>query len=156
MLSVCAIKNYKIKWGKFGKTFFLWILGISINMIPIFLKQVCNIAGNPFPGIINLAKMTLADFDIFFVNISAMFVLCIEGIFWDDGMAQWYKILRIIPFLCLVGFLVVYCVLYFNPEWFSNMQQSEQIRYNVFIGILTIVFGLLYNVAISVEKGGST
>jgi len=145
-----------MQWQKFGRNFFLWILGIPINILPVLFKQISSVPDNTFPSIADLLLMTLADFDFSFISISILFVLCIEGYFLDAEAPQWYRIVRIFPFLCLCVFLVVYCVLYFNPGWFYGMQQSAQITYNGFISILTIVFGLVCNAAISMEKGAST
>lgn len=151
-----AIKNYKVQWQKFRKNAFLWILGIPINVLPVLFKQIKAVTISSIPSIANLALMTLADFDFSFISISALFILCIEGYFLDVDTPQWYREFRICPFLCLCGLLVAYCVFFFKPELFSGMQHRTKITYNGVVLGLTIVFGLLCNVAIAMEKGEST
>lgn len=146
-------KNWKIQWGKFGRNFLLWLLGIPINVVPVCLKQLNTVTAENFPGIGGLMLMTLTDFDFSFISVSVLFVICIEGYALDRGLPDWYQSFRVWPFVSLCTILMLYFLFFFRPDLFSIMTDKVKVAYNgVMIGA-TIIFGLFCNAGISTEEG---
>lgn len=144
-------KKYQMQWGAFGKRFLLWFLGIPINIVPVFFKQLEQVSEN-FHGIKALALMTIADFDFSFISVSVVFILGIEGFFADNELAPGYKACQVVCAICFTILLILYCMFFFMPELYSQMDSHMATIYNMVLIGLTIGLGVLCSATISMKE----
>ena len=149
-------KKYRMQWGSFIKRFLLWFLGIPINVVPVFFKQLGKISIENFPGLAVLASMTVADFDFSFISVSVVFVLCLEGFFADDELSLMYKRCQAICVIYSMVLVILYCVFFFNPDLYSIMNNHVAFIYNSVLIGLTIILGILCNATVSMKARVST
>lgn len=149
-------KKYRMQWGSFIKRFLLWFLGIPINVVPVFFKQLGKISIENFPGLAVLASMTVADFDFSFISVSVVFVLCLEGFFADDELSLMYKRCQAICVIYSMVLVILYCVFFFNPDLYSIMNNHVAFIYNSALIGLTIILGVLCNATVSMKARVST
>lgn len=145
-----------MQWGSFIKRFLLWFLGIPINVVPVFFKQLGKISIENFPGLAVLASMTVADFDFSFISVSVVFVLCLEGFFADDELSLMYKRCQAICVIYSMVLVILYCVFFFNPDLYSIMNNHVAFIYNSVLIGLTIILGVLCNATVSMKARVST
>lgn len=149
-------KKYRMQWGSFIKRFLLWFLGILINVVPVFFKQLGKISIENFPGLAVLASMTVADFDFSFISVSTVFVLCLEGFFADDALSLMYRPCQAICVIYSMVLVILYCVFFFNPDLYSIMNDRTALIYNSVLIGLTIILGFLCNATVSMKARVST
>lgn len=149
-------KKYRMQWGSFIKRFLLWFLGIPINVVPVFFKQLGKISIENFPGLAVLASMTVADFDFSFISVSVVFVLCLGGFFADDELSLMYKRCQAICVIYSMVLVILYCVFFFNPDLYSIMNNHVAFIYNSVLIGLTIILGVLCNATVSMKARVST
>ena len=141
-----------MQWEKFAGRFFLWLLAIPLNVVPIIFKQLRSFADAAFPGIQQLAFLTIKDFDFSFISISVLFVLCLEGFFVEDkSVIRIYRKFQLGSFIYFVAILILYCVFFFRPGLFSLMSEVVRFWYNIVLIGATVVLGVLCNGAISMK-----
>lgn len=104
MAETVTRSSYKIQWKKFVKNSFLWILGIPINILPVLFKQLSDINSEEFLGLGNLALLILGDFDFSFINVSVLFVLCLEGHFSAAEAPDFFKVFALFRSLAWLPF----------------------------------------------------
>ena len=148
-------KKYRMQWGSFIGRFFLWFLGIPINIVPVLFKQLGKITAENFPGLSTLAVMTVGDFDFLFISVSVVFVLCIEGFFADNDLAPIYRKFQLGCVVYFVVLIILYCVFFFKPDLFSIMDLATAAVYNSWLIGATIVLGALCNATISMKASVS-
>lgn len=138
---------------KFLKNFFLWVAGAAIGVVPVFLKQIEVAALENFPVSYDLWQMTLSDFDFSFTSVNALFVLFLEGCLLNDEFPAWKDFIRACVFLCLIITGAVYLISFPRQEYFFSIWKITPHDYNMLTLCLTIGFGFLCHIAISLRKG---
>lgn len=138
---------------KFLKNFLLWVAGAAIGVVPVFLKQIEASASENFPVSYDLWQMTLSDFDLSFTSVNALFVLFLEGCLLNDEFPAWKGLIGTSVFLCLIITGGVYLISFPRQDYFFSIWKITPHDYNMLTLCLTIGFGFLCHVAISLRKG---
>lgn len=145
-------KKFKTRKGRFFWNFFLWLLEIPINVVPIFLKQISCIDAGNFSGIGTLFLMTISDFEILFICVGVLFVIIIESCAIDQDVPLWCRRVFAISFIAFCSFLVLYCVFFFRQDLLSLLIGERRAIYNTVSIAVTIIFGVFFNIGISMEE----
>ena len=145
-------KKYLIPWRTVGSRFALWFLSIPVNLIPTVLKYFVRLDAQSFNGILPFFVDVFADLDITFIQVSVLFVLCIEGYFVDAKIPRTYEKFRSGCFVYFVVAIVLYMAFFFKPELFALMKKQTALCYNLFFLMVTILIGFLCTLVISLEE----
>ncbi len=149
-------KSIKIcRFKKFCEGFFIWLLGIIISAVPVFLKHLDIFLRDKSISNYNLLAEVLSDFDFSFISVSVLFILCVEELLLRDKVPGWHRIFRVWTMICLVVACSVYCVSFFLRDQFSYTLPITQFRYNIFMLVLTIIFGVECHIGIALREGGA-
>ena len=138
---------------KFCESFFVWLAGIVVSAVPIFLKHFNIAASSKFSHEYDLFQMTLGDFDFSYITVSVLFILCLEGCLLNDEAPRWYRGFLVCTFLCLFVTWGVYCVAFFFRDQFPPTWPITQFAYNMITLGAAIAFGIVFHIGISLREG---
>lgn len=146
----------KRRWfHKFCAGFFIWLLGIVISAIPIFLKHLNIFFNNKSINEYNFFREILGDFDFSFISVSVLFILCLEELLLRDSVPGWHKVFRLCTAICLVVTCSIYCVAFFVRGQLPHKLPITQFGYNMVTLCLTIILGAECHIGLSLREGES-
>lgn len=146
-------KKYVFSWGKFVRGFWLWLISIPINFLPLLIRHIADYEKKVEYEWTELLLTILCDLDFLFVFLCALFVLYLQGEYTTDDCTGAAKICKRLSALFFAPLLILVLLLYAFPMFCAMIYKSVSFEFNMAIMIVTILLSALSHAAISMEKG---
>lgn len=146
--------QYRFEVKGFLKSFFLWLLCIPINFVPIFMLYVNKIQTNKYTTAKQLLMAVVNDKDFMFIFIAVLFVLPLQGLFADycnSSLQSAGKTCSVACYFCSTFLLVIYILCSLNSSANDLLYAKISLAFNIVISILTVVAGIALHVLMSIK-----
>lgn len=138
--------QFQVDFKKILSSFFIWICGILINILPLFykiLKIWFSSENNP-----DYFLLFWSDVDFLCINFSIAFLLLIEIYFLHLKDKKILKSLGGILLFVTIALIATYTIATFTPEWTSRVSAQTMKTINIITLIFTVVMGIVYFIAV--------
>jgi len=149
--------QHKFEVKKFLKGFFLWLLCIPINFVPIFMLYVNRIQTNGYTTVGQLLIDVVNDIDFMFIFVAVLFVLPLQGLFadyGDSGLQSAGKTCSVACYFCSSFLLIIYVLCSANSSADALLYAKFSLTFNITIAALTVVAGIALHVLMSIKTKG--
>lgn len=138
--------QFQVDFKKILSSFFIWMCGILINILPLFYKMLkawFSSENNP-----DYFLLFWSDIDFLCINFSVAFLLLIEIYFLHLNNKKILKGLGGLLLFVTIVLIAAYTIATFAPEWTSRVSAQTMKTINIITLIFIIVMGIVYFVTV--------
>lgn len=144
--------KYRFSRVQFARGFWLWMLGIPINFLPLMIRYIVSYEAQKEYELVALVKDIVSDLDFLFVFLSALFVLYVQGEYTTEDYTGAARICKRICLLVFAPLLILVVFLYSFPVFRAMLYDGVSLEFNIAIMSVTVLIGVLSHAAISMVK----
>lgn len=137
---------------EFARLFFLWLLCIPINFLPIILKSMSKHESDVNYTIASVLLSFFHDLDYCFVFISALFVLYLQAEYARKNSAVFSKVCRIGTIIVFFLLLIDYFMMFAFPSFKRATYDRYNELFNISLGVITIIISFLIHLLLSIKE----
>lgn len=156
-MSETKVKNkFSFRVKDFLLAYFLWIIGILLNIVPSFFKVLNEWLNTDVSQLDNFDfwKSFISDCGFMYVFCSVGFILLIELFFLKPTIPHQttHNFIFSIILIYSIALLILYTVSFFNPYWNSHITKGLAANINFVSFLIIFLTGTIYFVLIHTKR----